>query len=84
MKTSPSTCEVIRRTRTARVEEVLRPDDLVVAVCDTAYEELGPAPNRLHWSVPDPIRAGMQAAFERAYEEIEQRVDRLVGGVEDS
>ena len=67
---------------TARVDEVLRPDDLVVAVCDTAYEELGPAPNRLHWSVPDPVRVDTQAAFERAYEEIEQRVDRLVGALE--
>jgi protein-tyrosine-phosphatase len=61
---------------------VLRPDDLVVAVCDTAYEELGAAPNRLHWSVPDPVPFDTQAAFERAYEEIEQRVDRLAGAVE--
>jgi protein-tyrosine-phosphatase/DNA-binding HxlR family transcriptional regulator len=68
--------------RTALVDEVLRPDDLVVAVCDTAYEELGPAPDRLHWSVPDPVRVDTQAAFERAYEEIEQRVDRLAGAVE--
>ena len=70
--------------RTARVDEVLRANDLVVAVCDTAYEALGPAPNRLHWSVPDPVRVDTQAAFERAYEEIEQRVDRLAGAVEGS
>jgi protein-tyrosine-phosphatase len=64
------------------VDEVLRPDDLVVAVCDRAYEGLGPAPNRLHWSVPDPVRVDTQAAFERAYEEIEQRVNRLAGAVD--
>ena len=67
--------------RTASVAEVLRPDDLVVAVCDSAYEELGAAPGRLHWSVPDPVRAGTKAAFEQAYDEIEQRVDRLAGVV---
>jgi protein-tyrosine-phosphatase len=65
---------------TADVADVLRPDDLVVAVCDRAYEEMGEA--RLHWSVPDPVRVDTAAAFERAYEEIEQRVDRLVGAVE--
>jgi protein-tyrosine-phosphatase/DNA-binding transcriptional ArsR family regulator len=68
--------------RTFHVSEVLRPDDLVVAVCDSAYEELGPAADRLHWSVPDPVRVDTAAAFERAYEEIEQRVGRLVDAVE--
>jgi ArsR family transcriptional regulator, arsenate/arsenite/antimonite-responsive transcriptional repressor / arsenate reductase (thioredoxin) len=67
---------------TSHVSEVLRSDDLVVAVCDSAYEELGPAADRLHWSVPDPVRVDTAAAFERAYEEIEQRVGRLVGAVE--
>ena len=68
--------------RTSQVDAVLRPEDLVVAVCDSAYEELGAAPDRLHWSVPDPVRLDTDAAFERAYEEIEQRVDRLVDAVE--
>jgi protein-tyrosine-phosphatase len=75
---------VLQGARTASLDEVLRPDDLVVAVCDMAHEELGAAPNRLHWSVPDPVRVDTQAAFERAYEEIEQRVDRLAGAVEGS
>jgi protein-tyrosine-phosphatase len=70
--------------QTAAVSDVLRPDDLVVAVCDRAYEELGDAEGRLHWSVPDPVRVDTQAAFEQAYEEIEQRVDRLVDAVQDS
>ena len=66
--------------RTADVADVVRPDDLVVAVCDSAYEELGRA--GLHWAVPDPVRADTQAAFERAFEEIEQRVDRLADAIE--
>jgi protein-tyrosine-phosphatase/DNA-binding HxlR family transcriptional regulator len=70
--------------RTAAVADVLRPDDLVVAVCDSAYEELGEVAARLHWSVRDPVRVDTQAAFEKAYEEIEQRVNRLVDAVQDS
>jgi protein-tyrosine-phosphatase len=64
--------------RTAHVADVLRPDDLVVAVCDSAYEELGPASGRLHWSVPDPVRVGTAAAFVRAFDDLEGRVGRLV------
>ena len=63
--------------RTAVVADVLRPDDLVVAVCDSAYEELGPDPARLHWSVPDPAHTDDDAAFERAYADLDGRVDRL-------
>jgi protein-tyrosine-phosphatase len=67
--------------RTAHVRDVVEPADLVVAVCDSAYEELGRAPGRLHWSVPDPVPAGSIEAFERAYADIEDRVNRLVPAV---
>jgi ArsR family transcriptional regulator, arsenate/arsenite/antimonite-responsive transcriptional repressor / arsenate reductase (thioredoxin) len=71
-----------KRVRTTHVDAVLRPDDLVVAVCDNAHEELGSrAPDRLHWSVPDPVRAGTDEAFEHALELIEDRVGRLVTAV---
>ena len=63
--------------RTAHVADVLRSDDLVVAVCDSAYEELGPAPGRLHWSIPDPVRIDTDAAFEATYTDLAERVDRL-------
>ncbi|CAA9259114.1 MAG: hypothetical protein AVDCRST_MAG41-2946, partial [uncultured Corynebacteriales bacterium] len=39
--------------------DVRRAGDLVVAVCDSAHEELGPAPDRLHRSVP--VRSGPTA-----------------------
>jgi protein-tyrosine-phosphatase len=57
-------------------------DDLVVAVCDNAHEQLGDltAP-RLHWSVPDPARTATDAAFERAWRDLADRVDRLAPAV---
>jgi protein-tyrosine-phosphatase len=63
--------------RTAHVRDMAEPDDLMVAVCDRAYEELGDRPGRLHWSVPDPVPAGSRDAFEQAYQDIEARVERL-------
>jgi len=50
--------------------------DLVVAVCDNAYEELGEAV-AVHWSVPDPVRVGTPSAFDDAFAEISRRVAAL-------
>jgi len=78
-------------TRTSDVHEVLRPGDLVVAVCDNAHEELastaaGPRENWptswLHWSVPDPVRVDSDEAFESAFEALTHRVDRLATALE--
>ena len=55
--------------------EVLAGDELVVAVCDRAYEELGTSP--LHWSVPDPAGAEDTDAFEHAYDDLTDRITRL-------
>lgn len=63
--------------RTAHVDRILDRDDLTVAVCDGAHERLASRPDRLHWSVVDPVRAGTADAFERAFHEIEARIDRL-------
>lgn len=73
------------------LDGLLRDGDYVVTVCDAAHEELGPAdetsadgsgaPVRLagtsHWSVPDPVAPGTEAAFEAAYEDIAGRVADL-------
>ncbi|MFI7679403.1 helix-turn-helix domain-containing protein [Actinophytocola sp. NPDC049390] len=66
----------LARAATAHVDAVLQPDDLVVAVCDTAHEQLDV--DRLHWSVPDPSLTGTEAAFDRAFTDLADRVDRLV------
>lgn len=73
----------LARVKTADTAHVLRPDDLVVAVCDNAYEDLDDAATgaALHWAVPDPVRIDTDAAFERAYQEIVGRVERLAGAI---
>ncbi|MBA2552971.1 MAG: helix-turn-helix domain-containing protein [Geodermatophilaceae bacterium] len=65
----------LARAKTSDAADVLRADDFIVAVCDSAYEQLDEA--ALHWAVPDPVRIGTDAAFERAYQEISGRVARL-------
>jgi protein-tyrosine-phosphatase len=62
---------------TADIVDVARPGDLLVAVCDNAHEELPAGQAELHWAVPDPVRLDTDQAFELAYEQISQRVDRL-------
>jgi protein-tyrosine-phosphatase/DNA-binding HxlR family transcriptional regulator len=70
----------LARARTAHVSDVLQPDDLVVAVCDNAHEELA-RQERLHWSVPDPSRVGTDDAFDTAFRDLADRVDRLASAV---
>ena len=72
----------LARARTSHVGDVLRPEDLVVAVCDAAHEQLGDQAERLHWSVPDPARAGTGDAFEGALRDLTDRVDRLAPAVQ--
>jgi protein-tyrosine-phosphatase len=62
----------------------MRPDDLVVSVCDNAHEHLAgqtaTAP-RLHWAIPDPARGDTDDAFETAYTQLAERLDRLATAV---
>lgn len=47
---------------------------LVVTVCDRAHEELPASPGWLHWSVPDPVASGTDAAFDATVAELTQRI----------
>jgi protein-tyrosine-phosphatase len=67
----------IDRDRPKSLDDVIHDDDLIVAVCDNAHEELGNTLPRLHWSIPDPVPVNTNAAFERAYTEINRRVHHL-------
>lgn len=64
-----------KRTRPRELTEVQQSGDLVITVCDRAHEELAD-PDALHWSVPDPVPAATDAAFEAAFEDLRLRVDR--------
>lgn len=68
---------VITHPRPVHLTDVVRPDDLVVAVCDNAHESLGDRAAHLHWSVADPAPADTDEAFEAAYRELADRIDRL-------
>ncbi len=62
--------------RPSQLGDVLGQDDYIVTVCDSAHEELGTY-DGLHWSVPDPVRVGTDAAFETAFADLDQRVNDL-------
>jgi protein-tyrosine-phosphatase/DNA-binding transcriptional ArsR family regulator len=68
-------------TRPRHVADVLRPDDVVITVCDAAHEELGAGPDRLHWSIPDPARRGDDAAFDHAIDELTDRIGLLAPAI---
>jgi protein-tyrosine-phosphatase len=51
----------------------------VVTVCDLAHEELTPEPDWWHWSIPDPVAAGTDEAFDAVVAELEQRIAAVAG-----
>jgi protein-tyrosine-phosphatase/DNA-binding transcriptional ArsR family regulator len=82
--------------RTRYVEDTLQSGDLLVAVCDTAHEELTAAPPTqpltrpagaigrgwLHWAIPDPVAVDTDDAFETAYADITHRITRLASALD--
>jgi protein-tyrosine-phosphatase len=69
--------------RTARLNAAVRAGDLVVAVCDHAHEMMPADDRRLHWSVPDPVPADTDEAFEAAFTDLAARIDRLAPSIPD-
>ncbi len=70
----------LEAARTRSVEDVTDEPDLVITVCDVAHEELGAlreGPTLLHWSIPDPARAGTPTAFDDALRRVSRRVESL-------
>jgi protein-tyrosine-phosphatase len=76
----------LAQDRPRPLDGLLRDGDYVVTVCDAAHEDL-PADARpgarlrlagvSHWSIPDPVAAGTDAAFDAAYDDIAGRVADL-------
>jgi len=67
----------LRPTKPRHLDDILTPSDLVIAVCDNAHEELPPELTRMHWSVRDPARTALPAAFDDAVHELTDRIDRI-------
>ncbi|WP_026875682.1 helix-turn-helix domain-containing protein [Jiangella gansuensis] len=66
----------LRANRPRRLRDVTTDDDLVITVCDRAHEELGEV-GGLHWSVPDPVAAGTDDAFDTTVATLTNRVGSL-------
>lgn len=66
----------LRATRPRRLADIAADDDFVITVCDHAHEELGDLGD-LHWSIPDPVRASTDAAFDAAVTALTDRVHAL-------
>ncbi|MBB5788960.1 helix-turn-helix domain-containing protein [Jiangella mangrovi] len=67
----------LRAARPRGLADVAADGDYVITVCDHAHEELGDL-GGLHWSIPDPVRSGTDAAFDAAIGALAGRVDTLV------
>lgn len=63
------------RRRPQHVNDVRTAADYVITVCDSAHEELDDTD--LHWSIPDPVRIGSPAEFDRAYQQLAHRIDTV-------
>jgi protein-tyrosine-phosphatase len=64
------------RRRPRHIDLVREDGDLVITVCDLAYEEIGGLAV-VHWSVSDPVPVGDPASFDAALAELAERVGRL-------
>jgi ArsR family transcriptional regulator, arsenate/arsenite/antimonite-responsive transcriptional repressor / arsenate reductase (thioredoxin) len=67
----------MRPRRPQHLDDVLRPTDLLITVCDNAHEELPADLIRLHWSIPDPVRAATRDAFDQTLDELTDRINRF-------
>jgi hypothetical protein len=71
----------MRAVKPRYLGDVLAVDDLVIAVCDNAHEELPAELPRIHWSISDPTRTAVPAAFDEAVGELTARIDHFTANV---
>ena len=67
----------IAAARPRALSSVKRLPDLVITVCDQAYEELDGPEGWLHWSVSDPVPVGTKAAFDATVAELRERISSV-------
>lgn len=68
----------IKPSAPRHIDAVLSAGDLVVAVCDHAHEAMPSDSGRLHWSISDPATHRSPNAFDAAFEDLRERIARLV------
>lgn len=56
----------------------IAPGTQVVTVCDVVHEDLTPAPDWWHWSIPDPVADGSAAAFDAVVADLDARIASVV------
>jgi len=56
----------------------------VVTVCDRAHEELDPAADWWHWSIPDPVERGTRSAFDDVVADLGARIDTILSSGTDA
>jgi protein-tyrosine-phosphatase len=54
---------------------------VIITVCDSADREV--SLGHTHWSIPDPVRVGTHAAFERTLADLTDRIDGWAQGAAD-
>ena len=71
----------LRQIAPRALDDVVTEGDFLVTVCDNAHEELqrryGERTDAVHWSVPDPVPVGSDAAFDAVYGDLTARVGHL-------
>jgi protein-tyrosine-phosphatase/DNA-binding transcriptional ArsR family regulator len=68
----------VRNSTPRSIDDVVRPDDVIVSVCDAVNEELPDLDNpHIHWSIPDPTSVGTDAAFNATVIELRDRIASL-------
>jgi len=68
--------DLVRDARPKTLDEVVQSGDYLISVCDRAHEKLS-GRDDAHWSIPDPATTGTEAAFDRAVEDLRDRVSRV-------
>jgi protein-tyrosine-phosphatase len=62
------------------IDTIAHRPPIVVTVCDQAHEELDAPSDWLHWSIPDPVAVGTDAAFDDTVNELRRRVEAFAEG----
>lgn len=62
-----------------RLVDHIDADAQVVTVCDRAHEELDPAVDWWHWSIPDPVESATAASFDSVVADLDLRIRSITG-----